>query len=148
MASPAPGPGAAEAAGGRRRRPPLSALSAFSSVPAGRAAPPELRYFHREAETGDVSTYDAIFKRPEGYNKNLHRCDREHAKSRGLNINEEERARPVAVLSSSEYGRRINKPIEEPIRDHARINHVQAEFYRKNGITCLLEKPSPGLDPC
>ncbi|XP_049679814.1 uncharacterized protein C5orf49 homolog [Accipiter gentilis] len=148
MASPAAGPGEPEAAGRRRRRPPLSALSAFSSVPAGRAEPPELRYFQREAETGDVSTYDAIFKRPEGYNKNLHRCDREHAKSRGLNVNEEERARPVAVLSSSEYGRRINKPIEEPIRDHARINHVQAEFYRKNGITCLLEKPSPSLDPC
>lgn len=57
-------------------------------------------------------------------------------------------ARPVAVLSSSEYGRRINKPIEQPIKDHARINHVQAEFYSKNGITCLLEKPSPSLDPC
>ncbi|KFV38978.1 Uncharacterized protein C5orf49, partial [Tyto alba] len=63
-------------------------------------------------KTGDVSTYEAIFKRPEGYNKNLHRCDRKHAKSRGLNINEEEMARPVAVLSSSEYGRRINKPAE------------------------------------
>ncbi|KAM6209347.1 cilia- and flagella-associated protein 90 [Sarcoramphus papa] len=165
MASPAPaappvGPGtpgaggsggAEEAVGsaaGRRRRPPLSALSAFSCIPARREGPPELSYFHREAKTGDVSTYDAIFKRPEGYNKSLHRCDREHAKSHGLNINEEEMARPVAVLSSSEYGRRINKPIEQPIRDHARINHVQAEFYRKNGITCLLEKPSPSLDPC
>uniref|UniRef100_A0A8C0ANI4 Chromosome 5 open reading frame 49 n=1 Tax=Buteo japonicus TaxID=224669 RepID=A0A8C0ANI4_9AVES len=108
----------------------------------------EVAIFSAFLKTGDVSTYDAIFKRPEGYNKNLHRCDREHAKGRGLNINEEERARPVAVLSSSEYGRRINKPIEEPIRDHARINHVQAEFYRKNGITCLLEKPSSSLDPC
>ncbi|KAM6142137.1 cilia- and flagella-associated protein 90 [Phoenicopterus ruber ruber] len=162
MASPAPpgAPGAPGAGGsggteealgsvaGRGRRPPLSALSAFSRIPARREGPPELSYFHREAKTGDVSSYDAIFKRSEGYNKNLHRCDREHAKSRGLNINEEEMARPVAVLSSSEYGRRINKPIEQPIRDHARINHVQAEFYRKNGITCLLEKPPPSLDPC
>uniref|UniRef100_A0A8C0FWC6 Chromosome 5 open reading frame 49 n=1 Tax=Bubo bubo TaxID=30461 RepID=A0A8C0FWC6_BUBBB len=131
-----------------RWQPPICALSAFSLIPTRREGPPELSYFHREAKTGDVSTYEAIFKRPEGYNKNLHRCDREHAKSRGLNINEEEMARPVAVLSSSEYGRRINKPIEQPIRDHARINHVQAEFYRKNGITCLLEKPSPSLDPC
>uniref|UniRef100_A0A8C8BEE4 Chromosome 5 open reading frame 49 n=1 Tax=Otus sunia TaxID=257818 RepID=A0A8C8BEE4_9STRI len=118
-----------------RRQPPVSALSAFSLIPTRREGPPELSYFHREAKTGDVSTYEAIFKRPEGYDKNLHRCDREHAKSRGLNINEEEMARPVAVLSSSEYGRRINKPIEQPIRDHARINHVQAEFYRKNGIS-------------
>ncbi|KAM6446138.1 cilia- and flagella-associated protein 90 [Rhynochetos jubatus] len=133
-------------AGGRRRRPPLCALSAFSLIPARREGPPELSYFHRAAKTGDVSTYDSIFKRPEGYNKNLHRCDREHAKSHGLNINEEEMARPVAVLSSSEYGRRVNKPLEQPIRDHARINHVQAEFYMKSGITCLLEKPSPSLD--
>ncbi|CAM9258364.1 unnamed protein product [Bubo scandiacus] len=143
--------GAEEAPGGatgRRWQPPICALSAFSLIPTRREGPPELSYFHREAKTGDVSTYEAIFKRLEGYNKNLHRCDREHAKSRGLNINEEEMARPVAVLSSSEYGRRINKPIEQPIRDHARINHVQAEFYRKNGITCLLEKPSPSLDPC
>jgi len=58
----------------------------------------------------------------------------------------QEMARPVAVLSSSEYGRRINKPIEQLIRDHARVNRMQAEFYRKNGIICLLAKP--GLDPC
>ncbi|KFZ64140.1 Uncharacterized protein C5orf49, partial [Antrostomus carolinensis] len=72
----------------------------------------ELAIFSPFLKTGGISTYDSIFKRPEGYNKNLHRCDREHANSRGLNINEEEMARPVAVLSSSEYGRRINKPIE------------------------------------
>ncbi|XP_074432350.1 cilia- and flagella-associated protein 90 [Larus michahellis] len=164
MASPAPpalpaAPGAPEAGGwggaeealggaaGRRRRPPLSTVSVFSHIPARREGPPELSYFHRVAKTGDVSTYDSIFNRPEGYNKKLHRCDREHAKSRGLHINEEEMARPVAVLSSSEYGRRINKPIEQPIREHARVNILQAEFYRKNGITCLLEEPSPSLDP-
>ncbi|KAM8810959.1 cilia- and flagella-associated protein 90 [Eudromia elegans] len=131
-----------------KRRLPLSAQSAFSYIPPGRQDAPELSYFHREAKAGSVSTYDSIFKRPEGYNKYLHRCDREHAKNQGLNINDEEMARPVAVLSSSDYGRRIKKPVEQLIRDHARINHVKAEFYRKNGITCLLEKPSPSLDPC
>ncbi|KAM6135253.1 cilia- and flagella-associated protein 90 [Pterocles gutturalis] len=148
----APGAGGAEeapaSAAAGRGRPPVSALSAFSRIPARRVGPAELSYFNREAKTGDVSTYDSIFKRPEGYNKSLHRCDREHSKSRGLNINEEEMARTVAVLSSSEYGRHLNKPMEQPIRGYARINHVQAEFYRKNGITCLLEKPSPSLDPC
>ncbi|OXB56868.1 hypothetical protein ASZ78_006261, partial [Callipepla squamata] len=105
--------------------------------------------------TGGVSTYDSVFERPEGYNEKLHRCDRKHARSRGLNINDEESitfsqemARPVAVLSSSEYGRHISKHTEQLIRSHARINSVQAEFYRKNGITCLLEKHSPTLDPC
>ncbi|XP_061850912.1 cilia- and flagella-associated protein 90 [Colius striatus] len=151
--SPAPGGSrraeqAVVSAAGRRKSPPLSTLSAFSFIPARREGPPELSYFHREAKTGDLSTYDAIFKRPESYSKNLHRCNRQHANSCGLNVNEEEMATPIAVLSSSEYGRRINKPIEQPIQDHARINHVQAEFYRKNGITCLLEQPSPSLYPC
>lgn len=37
-------------AAGRRRQPPLSALSAFSRIPARREGPPELSYFHREAK--------------------------------------------------------------------------------------------------
>ncbi|KFQ22693.1 Uncharacterized protein C5orf49, partial [Mesitornis unicolor] len=72
----------------------------------------ELTIFPLFLKVGHVSVYDSIFKRQEDYNKHLHRSDRQHAKSRGLNINEEEMARPVAVLSSSEYGRRVNKPIE------------------------------------
>ncbi|KFQ41964.1 Uncharacterized protein C5orf49, partial [Nestor notabilis] len=72
----------------------------------------ELAIFSPFLKTGDVSTYDAIFKRQEGYSEYLHRSDRQHAKSRGLNIIEEEMARPVAVLSSSEHGKRINKPLE------------------------------------
>lgn len=45
--------GAEEALGnaaGRRRQPPVSALSAFSHIPARREGPPELSYFHREAK--------------------------------------------------------------------------------------------------
>ncbi|XP_021241752.1 uncharacterized protein C5orf49 homolog isoform X2 [Numida meleagris] len=76
---------------GRRRPPPLSAQSAFSYIPPRREGPAELSYFHRAAQTGEVSTYDSIFKRPEGYNEKLHRCDREHARSRGLNVNDEHR---------------------------------------------------------
>ncbi|KAM9166016.1 cilia- and flagella-associated protein 90 isoform 1-T1 [Pangshura tecta] len=160
----------AEATKGKHQLP-LSALSAFSYIPPGRSDPPEHSYFHQEFKTGIVSTYDSIFKRPMGYNEKLHRCDREHANSRGLNINDEtfncteisgliplqspgkasclpqELARPSAVLSSSEYGRHINQPVEQLIRDYARINRVQAEFYRKNGVTCLLEKPSQSLEP-
>ncbi|XP_061305184.1 cilia- and flagella-associated protein 90 [Pezoporus flaviventris] len=135
-------------AAGRKTQPPLSAQSAFSFIPTSREGPPELSYFNRKAKTGDVSTYDAIFKRQEGYNKHLHRSDRQHAKSRGLNIIEEEMARPVAVLSSSEHGKRINKPLEQPVKTHARINHVKADFYRRNGIICLTERPCPSLHPC
>ncbi|XP_066482283.1 cilia- and flagella-associated protein 90 [Tiliqua scincoides] len=126
----------------RNHQLPLSAQSAFSYIPPRRKDPPELSYFHQESKEGIVSLYDCIFKRPMGYDAKLHRCDREHAKSKGLHFNDEEKARPMPVLSSFEYGRRINKPVEEQIRDHVRINHIQAEFYRKNGIACLIEKSS------
>ena len=33
--------------------------------------------------------FDRIFNQPEGYNQYVHRCDREHAKSRGLKVNAE-----------------------------------------------------------
>ncbi|XP_077166888.1 cilia- and flagella-associated protein 90 [Paroedura picta] len=126
---------------------PLSAQSAFSYIPPRRTDPPELRYFHQESKPGTVSLFDCVFKRPAGYDPKLHRCDREHAKSRGLHVNDEEKARPLPVLASSLYGRRIDKPVEELIRDHVRINRVQAEFYRKNGITCLVEKSYRSIDP-
>lgn len=35
------------------------------------------------------SEYDRLFNQAEGYNQYLHRCDREHAKSRGLKVNQE-----------------------------------------------------------
>ncbi|XP_054841309.1 uncharacterized protein CFAP90 [Eublepharis macularius] len=131
----------------RKHQLPLSAQSAFSHIPPRHMEPPELSYFHQECKTGIVSLYDCIFKRPVGYDAKLHRCDREHAKSRGLQINDEEKARPMPVLASSEYGRRIDKPVEELIRDHVRINRVQAEFYRKNGIACLEEKSNQSIEP-
>ncbi|XP_008107311.1 cilia- and flagella-associated protein 90 isoform X1 [Anolis carolinensis] len=131
----------------RQHKLPLSAQSAFSYIPPRRMDPPELSYFHQDSKPGIVSVYDCIYKRPAGYDQKLHRCDREHAKSRGLRINEEEKARPVAVLSSSEYGWRLDKPVEEINRDHVRINHIQAEFYRKNQIACLSKKCTRGGDP-
>ncbi|KAH0618044.1 hypothetical protein JD844_016998 [Phrynosoma platyrhinos] len=153
----------------RQHKLPLSAQSAFSYIPPQRKDPPELSYFHQESKEsfatwylqvlphpshchpyfkpGIVSLYDCIFKRPAGYDPKLHRCDREHAKSRGLHINDEEKARPTAVLSSSEYGRRIDKPVEDISRDHVRINHIQAEFYRKNEISCLIQKSSRNIEP-
>ncbi|XP_025029148.1 uncharacterized protein C5orf49 homolog [Python bivittatus] len=124
----------------RQHQLPLSAQSAFSYIPPRRKDLPEVSYFHQESKPGIVSLYDCVFKRPISYDAKLHRCDREHAKSKGLHINDEEKKRTVPVLSSSEYGRRINQPVEELIRDHVRINHVRAEFYRKNGIACLMEK--------
>lgn len=54
----------------------------------------------------------------------------------------QERQRPVGVLMSSVYGRRIHQPVEPLNRDHGRANHVKADFYRKNDIPSMK---SPGF---
>ncbi|KAF4024518.1 hypothetical protein G4228_016447 [Cervus hanglu yarkandensis] len=127
----------ASALRGKPRPLPISALSAFSYVPPRRQDPKEHSYYYRQGRTGVISLYDCVFKRDPGYNQNLHRDDREHAKGLGLHINEEERERPVGVLSSSVYGWRIHQPVEPLNRDHGRAGHVKADFYRKNDITSI-----------
>ncbi|XP_019838269.2 cilia- and flagella-associated protein 90 [Bos indicus] len=122
---------------GKPRPLPISALSAFSYIPPRRQDPKEHSYYYRQGWTGIISLYDCVFKRDPGYNQKLHRDDREHAKSLGLRINEEECERPVGVLSSSVYGRRIDQPVEPLNRDHGRAGHVKADFYRKNDITSI-----------
>nr|XP_023442464.2 cilia- and flagella-associated protein 90-like [Dasypus novemcinctus] len=87
--------------------------------------------------TGIVSLYDCIFKKNLDYNQKLHRDDREHAKSLGLHINEEEDERPVGVLTFSTYGKRVHQPIEPLNCDHGRASHVRADFYRKNDIPSI-----------
>ncbi|XP_068052502.1 cilia- and flagella-associated protein 90 [Anomalospiza imberbis] len=112
-----------------RRRPALASFSAFSFVPPKREGPPELSYFGRPHKTGVFFTYDAVFRIPEGYDQYLPQCDRKHAKSRGLKINEEEMARPVPVLTSSEYGKRIHKPLDPATGEHAKVYSVYAAIY-------------------
>nr|XP_019598942.1 PREDICTED: uncharacterized protein C5orf49 homolog isoform X1 [Rhinolophus sinicus] len=86
------------------------------------------------SQTGIISLYDCVFKKNPGYNQKLHRDDREHAKSLGLYVNEEEQERPVGVLTSSVYGRRIHQPLEPLNRDYSRANNLKTDFYRKNDI--------------
>ncbi|KFO38457.1 uncharacterized protein C5orf49 homolog [Fukomys damarensis] len=124
---------------GRPRPLPLSALSAFSYIPPRRRDPEEHNYYRRPGQTGIVSLYDCIFKRRLDYNQKLHRDDREHAKGLGLHVNEEEQARTVGVLTSSVYGKHIQHPIEPLNRGYGRVNHVQADFYRKNDIPSIRE---------
>ncbi|XP_012599683.1 cilia- and flagella-associated protein 90 [Microcebus murinus] len=119
------------------RPPPISALSSFSYIPPRRLDPKEHSYYYRQGQIGVTSLYDCVFKRSLDYNQKLHRDDREHAKSVGLHVNEEEQERPVGVLSSSVYGRRINQPLEPQNTEHRRANRVRADFYRKNDIPSL-----------
>ncbi|XP_053323061.1 uncharacterized protein C5orf49 homolog [Spea bombifrons] len=120
-------------------QPHLASLSAFSIVPLEKRSK-ELSYFNRLNKDEHVSTYDAIFKRPQEYNEKLHRDDRKHAKHNDLNINAEETSRPVAVLSSSEYGRHLNLHVDKVNRDHVRIGLVHVDFHRKNGISNSVEE--------
>ncbi|XP_049716770.1 uncharacterized protein C5orf49 homolog isoform X1 [Elephas maximus indicus] len=122
---------------GQPRPLPISALSAFSYIPPRRLDPKEHSYYYRQGKTGIVSLYDCVFKRRLDYNQISHRDDREHAKSIGLCVNKEERERPVGVLTSSVYGKRIHLPVEPLNRDHGRVNHVKADFYRKNDIPSI-----------
>ncbi|XP_028729521.1 uncharacterized protein C5orf49 homolog [Peromyscus leucopus] len=116
---------------------PISAVPAFSYIPPRRQDPKEHSYFQRESQTGIISLYDCVFKRRLDYNQQLHRDDREHAKSLGLHVNDEEQERTVPVLMSSVYGKRINQPIEPLNRGYGRVNHVQTDFYRKNDIPSI-----------
>nr|XP_044995276.1 uncharacterized protein C5orf49-like isoform X1 [Jaculus jaculus] len=98
-----------------------------------------LHFSSDSPKQGVISLYDCVFKRRLDYDQKLHRDDREHAKGLGLHINKEEKERPVGVLASSAYGKRIHQPVEPLNRGCGRVNHVQADFYRKNDIPSIKE---------
>ncbi|KAH3778566.1 uncharacterized protein C5orf49 homolog isoform X1 [Dreissena polymorpha] len=109
-------------------------LSAFSFVPTSRQDPPQRTVFNSKKPDTAPKTYDRLFRKDFDYNNKLHRDDREHAKSRGLVVNAEEKEKEVPTLSSSEYGHRLQLFKDHPDRKHVRIAHVKTEFYRRNGI--------------
>lgn len=119
-------------------------LSAFAFVPTERHEPPERTVFNtpnnmdnenQEQDRYPKLTYDRLFRKEYGFNNKLHRDDREHAKSRGLLVNDEEKEKEVPTLSSTEYGHRLDMFADQPDRKHVRIARVKAEFFRRNGIT-------------
>uniref|UniRef100_A0A8C5X0N6 Uncharacterized protein n=1 Tax=Malurus cyaneus samueli TaxID=2593467 RepID=A0A8C5X0N6_9PASS len=61
----------------------------------------ELDHFSPFLKTGDMFTYDAVFRIPEDYDQYLPRCDRRHAKGRGLKIYEELLKTPRLALALS-----------------------------------------------
>ncbi|KAI1901893.1 hypothetical protein AGOR_G00039120 [Albula goreensis] len=126
---------------------PASTLSVFSYIPSRRTDPKELTYFNSDSKAQEIFMYDCIHRRSEGYDEKLHRDDREHAKGRGLDIHREEQSRPIAVLSSSEHGRRPSPLIYKPDRQFVRVAHIHAEFFRKNGITQNLAEGYGSVTP-
>nr|XP_033785619.1 uncharacterized protein C5orf49 homolog [Geotrypetes seraphini]XP_033785620.1 uncharacterized protein C5orf49 homolog [Geotrypetes seraphini]XP_033785621.1 uncharacterized protein C5orf49 homolog [Geotrypetes seraphini] len=112
---------------------PVSAQSAFTCIPSRRAKSKEYK------AGGHDSVFDSIYKRPTGYDQKIHRDDREHAKHQGLDIHGQEIARPVAVLSSSIYGRYLERRVDPINRNFVRMGIIALDFYRKNGISKSLE---------
>ncbi|XP_028673635.1 uncharacterized protein C5orf49 homolog [Erpetoichthys calabaricus] len=119
---------------------PISSMSSFSYIPPVRKYSKELSYFNTEGKGQHISAFDCHFRKSEGYNEKLHRDDREHAKSRGLDVHSEEMSRPVPVLSSSDYGRHQAYALDKTDRQHVRVGYVRSEFYRKNGIYHSVEE--------
>ncbi|KAI0217887.1 hypothetical protein LSAT2_030348 [Lamellibrachia satsuma] len=108
-------------------------LSAYSFIPPRRTAPKAKTYFNVDRQDRYMdNTYNRLYQQDYGFNNKLHRCDREHAKSRGLKVIKEEESKAVPTLSSSVYGHRLGRPLETRDMKHARVAAVQEEFYRTN----------------
>ena len=86
-------------------------------------------YFNNKKSHAVSYTYDQSFHIEEGYNSKLKRDDRLH--NVGLKVNEEERSKPVPILSSSVYGQR--SPLEQTNNEHFRVAYVRRDFYRSSG---------------
>ncbi|XP_786155.1 uncharacterized protein C5orf49 homolog [Strongylocentrotus purpuratus] len=113
---------------------PLAAKSSFCYVPTTRNDPADMNAFNSKVAPKGHSTYDRLFNQTEGYNNKLHRCDREHAKSKGLTVNDEEKVKVTPTLASSVYGHKLEQFVDPPGRAHVRVGHVNSEFYRRTGI--------------
>ncbi|XP_067282669.1 cilia- and flagella-associated protein 90 [Pseudorasbora parva] len=125
---------------------PLSTLSVFSFIPPRRTEPKEMRYFNCSPKAAERSLYDCLHQSNEGYDNKLHRDDRKHAKSRGLDTFSEESSRPTPVLSSSVYGQYT--PLQyDSGRSFARVSHIRSDFYIKNGITWTVEEGYGSVTP-
>ncbi|KAM4630790.1 cilia- and flagella-associated protein 90 [Polymixia lowei] len=113
----------------------ISTLSVYSYIPPRRKEPKEMSYFNNASKAPEIFMYDRFFHQAEGYDNKLHRDDRKHSKSRGLDIYKEERSRDIPVQSSSEYGQRPAPALYQSGRQYVRVARMKTEFFRKNGIT-------------
>ncbi|XP_005809151.1 uncharacterized protein C5orf49 homolog [Xiphophorus maculatus] len=106
--------------------------SIFSLISPRRKEAKEMSYFNTKAKVTEVPMFDRMYHNTEDFDMK----ERFHTQKcgRGLDINEEEKSRPVALLSSSEYGRRFNSTINRTAKRHPRVALIESDFYRKSGI--------------
>ncbi|CBY08737.1 unnamed protein product [Oikopleura dioica] len=81
----------------------------------------------------DNRQYDRIFNADCNYDPKLHRDDRSNAKSRGLDVVNEETRRVTPLLSNAQYGGR--PPLEIPDGKHRRVAVVKGEFFSNSRIS-------------
>jgi len=93
----------------------------------------DIQYFDITTKRSPSCLYDRIKHNGMGYNEKLHRDDREHAKSRGLYLHEEERKRTVPATSNAMYGHRTLK-LEKVLNKHNHVEICRQDFKRVNGV--------------
>ncbi|XP_007563780.1 uncharacterized protein C5orf49 [Poecilia latipinna] len=108
--------------------------SILSLISPQRKEPKEMCYFNSKAKITEVSMFDRMYRNIEDFETKKQYHTKKHSRERGLDINEEEKSRPVALLSSSEYGRRFNSTINRTAKRHPRVALIKSDFYRKSGI--------------
>uniref|UniRef100_A0A3B5KX00 Uncharacterized protein n=1 Tax=Xiphophorus couchianus TaxID=32473 RepID=A0A3B5KX00_9TELE len=101
--------------------------SIFSLISPRRKEPKEMSYFNTKAKVMlmKLTTWNST--------DIVTKCQHSHSLY-CTNYNECEKSRPVALLSSSEYGRRFNSTINRTAKRHPRVALIESDFYRKSGI--------------
>ncbi|CAH1800326.1 unnamed protein product [Owenia fusiformis] len=91
-----------------------------------------MNYFNSGRKHEETSTYDRMFHIQHGYDSRIHRDDRRGLLS--VDVHSEESSRTIPVLSSSAYGRLVERmPLEKPSRQYARVEKLIKGFYRTRG---------------
>ncbi|XP_054911896.1 uncharacterized protein CFAP90 [Poeciliopsis prolifica] len=106
----------------------------FNLICPQRKEPKELCYFNTKSKVPEVPLFDRMYRSIGEFDMRERFHTQKKLIRKGLEINEEERSRPVALLSSSEYGRRFYSTINRTAKRHPRVALIESDFYRKSGI--------------
>ncbi|KAL5106723.1 hypothetical protein TcWFU_003553 [Taenia crassiceps] len=114
----------------------LPALSEFGHVEPYPDLPRERTVFNAPKKSHKtVHVYDAIDpEKIAAFNPKLRRDDRRHDGRVGLNIAEEENAKPVPSRVSSIIGHYLKRQCDPQDRSHVHIQLVENQFFRRNGV--------------
>jgi hypothetical protein len=122
-------------------------LSSFCFVPANRIQESAARSIYNFKATTNTCQKDLNDCSIYEFNNKIHRCDRKHAKSIGLDIFGEEIKKSTPSRYSSQYGRNILSiqsidplkvnylnNLDPPNRKYCHVATVSSEFYNRNGV--------------